>query len=88
MILNVFPNAQFNNKLLVLLSYLKTISDNGIKFALSNVIEHKGKTNNLLLNWALGNTFNIIYLKKDYSNSNYQIKDKKQKTVEVLITNF
>ena len=71
-----------------LLSYLKTISDNGIKFALSNVIEHKGKTNNLLLNWALGNTFNIIYLKKDYSNSNYQIKDKKQKTVEVLITNF
>ncbi len=71
-----------------LLSYLKTISDSGIKFALSNVIEHKGKSNNLLLNWALENKFNIIYLNKNYSNSNYQIKDKSQKTVEVLITNY
>ena len=71
-----------------LLSFLENLSDNGIKFALSNVVEHKGKVNQLLLDWALKNKFNIIYLNKNYSNSNYQIKDKEQKTSEVLITNY
>lgn len=71
-----------------LLSFLKKISDEGIKFALSNVIEHKGKTHLILLEWAMLNKFNIIYLNKNYSNSNYQIKDKDSKTIEVLITNY
>ena len=71
-----------------LLSFLKKISDEGIKFALSNVIEHKGKTHSILLEWAMLNKFNIIYLNKNYSNSNYQIKDKDSKTIEVLITNY
>lgn len=71
-----------------LLSYLKNLSDNGIKFALSNVLEHKGQTNNLLLKWAIDNKFNIIYLDKNYSNSNYQSKAKSNKTTEVLITNY
>ena len=76
------------NKETELLSFLKNLSDNGIKFALSNVVEHKGMVNQLLLDWALKNKFNIIYLNKTYSNSNYQIKDKDQKTSEVLITNY
>lgn len=71
-----------------LLQYLKELSRNGIKFALSNVLEHKGNTNTILLNWAIDNKFNIIYLNKNYSNSNYQIKDKNNKTTEVLITNY
>lgn len=32
-------------KELELLKYLKSLDDNGVKFALSNVIEHKGKQN-------------------------------------------
>ena len=76
------------NKERALLSYLKELSNNGIKFALSNVIEHKGKTNNLLLQWAIENKFNIIYLDKNYSNSNYQSKAKNNLTAEVLITNY
>ena len=60
-----------------LLQYLKELSHNGIKFALSNVLEHKGNTNTILLNRAIDNKFNIIYLNKNYSNSNYQIKDQK-----------
>lgn len=71
-----------------LLSFLKRLSDNGIKFALSNVLEHKGNTNALLLEWAINNKFNIIYLNKNYYNSNYQFKSKNEKTIEVLITNY
>lgn len=71
-----------------LLAFLKQLDTNGIKFALSNVIEHKGKQNKLLLDWCLKNQFNIIYLDKNYSNSNYQTKHKEQKTLEVLITNY
>ena len=71
-----------------LLEFLKQLDINGIKFALSNVIEHKGKQNKLLLDWCLKNQFNIIYLDKNYSNSNYQTKHKEQKTLEVLITNY
>lgn len=71
-----------------LLEFLKQLDINGIKFALSNVIEHKGKQNKLLLDWCLKNQFNIIYLDKNYSNSNYQTKYKEQKTLEVLITNY
>ena len=71
-----------------LMNFLKDISDKGTKFALSNVIEHKGKVNEELLKWAIQNKFNIIYLDKNYSNSNYQSKAKNNKTVEVLITNY
>lgn len=71
-----------------LLKYLKGLSEKGIKFALSNVIEHKGKTNNALLEWAMSNKFNIIYIDKNYSNSNYQSTAKNNQTSEVLITNY
>jgi len=68
--------------------HLKDLSEKGIKFALSNVIEHKGQTNNVLLEWVLSNKFNIIYIDKNYSNSNYQSTAKNNKTCEVLITNY
>lgn len=71
-----------------LLAYLKGLSEKGIKFALSNVIEHKGQTNNVLLEWVMSNKFNIIYINKNYSNSNYQSTAKNNQTCEVLITNY
>ena len=77
-----------DEKEIELLNYLKKVSDKKIKFALSNVIEHKGNKNQLLVNWAIENRFNIIYLDKNYSNSNYQSKAKDNKTIEVLITNY
>jgi len=73
---------------IALLAYLKRLSDAGILFALSNVIEHKGEKHQLLINWALDNHFTIHYLDKDYSNANYHIKDKSLSTVEVLVTNY
>ena len=71
-----------------LMQMLINIDRKGIKFALSNVIEHKGLKNQPLLDWATENHFNINYLRAKYDNSNYHIKDKNYKTIEVLITNY
>ena len=71
-----------------LLEYLNKINNLGIKFALSNVTEHKGLKNDILINWAIENQYNIHNLNYNYKNSNYHIKDKNQITKEVLITNY
>lgn len=75
-------------KEITLLAYLRKLSEKGIKFALSNVLEHKGNKNETLISWAMENKYNIIYLDNNYANSNYQSKAKDNNTVEVLITNF
>lgn len=72
-----------------LLHILKELSDRDIKFGLSNVLTHKGKTNNILLSWIEENGYVVNYLDKDYSNCNYHTLDKsKSATVEVLVTNY
>lgn len=67
-----------------LYNYLDNIDKKGIKFALSNVIEHKGKVNDILLDWA--NKYKIIDLNYDYSNSSYNTR--KGESREVLIINY
>lgn len=72
---------------LKLLEKLDEANKKGIKFALSNVLEHKGKENKILKEWA--KNYTVHYLDYDYSNCNYQTKDKiKGNSVEVLITNY
>ena len=71
-----------------LLEYLNEVNKHGIKFALSNVTEHKGLKNEILIDWAIENQYNIHNLNYNYSNSNYHLKDKNQVTKEVLITNY
>lgn len=71
-----------------LLNFLKDCNDKNIRFALSNVIEHKGKIHNKLVEWCIVNGFNINHINYNYRNSNYHIKDKTLKTREVLITNY
>jgi DNA adenine methylase len=72
-----------------LFEIIKKINDNGVKFALSNVIQHKGLTNELLINFLDDNNFNVNYLDYNYSNSNYHTLDRNPKSsVEVLITNY
>lgn len=70
-----------------LLDKLDEIHKNGIKFALSNVLEHKGKRNELLINWS--NKYIIHDLNFDYKNCNYA-SNKKENNLsrEVLITNY
>ena len=69
-----------------LLSLLDDLNDKGIRFALSNVLFSKGKTNDLLIDW--GSKYNIQHLDYTYKNCNYHTKDKTSKPDEVLITNY
>ena len=62
------------------------LNEKGIKFAISNVLEHNGNKNKILINWS--KKYNVNYLDYDYSNCNYHKKDNGHKSVEVLITNY
>lgn len=71
-----------------LLDFIKHIDSNGNNFALSNVIEHKGQKNNILIDFAIENNYNIRNLSYNYNNSSYHKKDRESLTKEVLITNY
>jgi DNA adenine methylase Dam len=70
-----------------LLNLLDSLNKKGVRFALSNVLEHKGQKNDILVDWS--KCYNINYLNYNYSNSSYQCKNRdKNSTIEVLITNY
>ena len=72
-----------------LLSILDKLNDRKIKFALSNVLTHKGRRNDLLNNWVKNNHYTVHNINKDYANSNYQTSSRNGTlTREVLITNY
>ena len=59
-----------------LLNFLTMLDAKGIKFALSNVIEHKGSKHNLLQKWIEEHNYNIHYIDCNYNNSNYHKQEK------------
>lgn len=69
-----------------LLNLLDTLNNQGVRFALSNVLYHKGLSNDLLIEWS--HKYNVYYIDKTYANCSYHFKEKDAKTVEVVITNF
>ena len=71
-----------------LLAFLDGLNKKNIRFALSNVLTHKGKKNEILVDWISNNGYNVHHLNSNYSNSNYQVKDRQTKSDEVLITNY
>ena len=90
----LITNASYNEKdgwnesnEVDLLSLLDSLNEKGIKFALSNVLENKGKSNDILKDWC--KKYNTIHLNNTYGNCNYHAKDKsKNSTDEVLIINY
>lgn len=77
-------NEKREKELLYVLDYLNL---HKVKFALSNVLESKGKTNDILIEWS--KKYNVHRLNFNYANSSYHTKDRnKNSTVEVLITNY
>ncbi len=62
---------------------LDTLTDRNIRFALSNVLSHKGKTNKKLIEWS--DKYFVTPLNYSYNNSSYNSKGKSE---EVLITNY
>ena len=71
---------------LCLFDLLDRLNDKGIKFALSNVTEHKGSENTELIQWMT--KYFVHTINFNYNNSNYQTKNKNFVTKEVLITNY
>lgn len=67
-----------------LYNLLDELNSKGIRFALSNMIYSKNRSNDYLIEWS--NKYNVNYLKANY-NTNYQ-RDMSGKDVEVLITNY
>lgn len=67
---------------------LTRLNKKGIRFALSNVLEHKGDTNHIMKDWVKKYGYKIYKLNYDYKNSNYHSTAKNNRTIEVLITNY
>ena len=69
-----------------LLVLLDSLDKKGVKFALSNVLVHKGLENTKLIEWS--KKYHIKNIEKSYNNSSYQRKNKDKETKEVLIYNY
>lgn len=67
---------------------LTKLSERGVNFALSNVIEHKGAINEPLIEWIERNQYNLHGINFNYDNCNYHTNNKQNITKEVLITNY
>lgn len=79
-------NEQMEYKLL---DYLDKCTENGIKFALSNVLEMNDKSNDILKKWIEEKGYNIHHLNYTYGNCNYHKLDKTVGlTDEVLVINY
>ena len=65
-----------------LLGLLDRLNGQGTRFALSNVLYHKGLSNDLLIEWS--QNYHITYIDKSYANCNYHFKDRDAVTVEVI----
>lgn len=74
------------DKELLLYQLCDDLNAKGIKFAMSNVLKHKGKENIMLMDWS--KKYNINYLNYNYNNCNYHKKNKECESVEVLIMNY
>lgn len=71
-----------------LLYVLDGLNQRGIKFALSNVLQHEGKENRILKGWISHHEYIVHDLFMDYHYSNYQKKSQKADSQEVLVTNY
>lgn len=65
---------------------MKNLSSRNIKFALSNVITHKGKHNKFLEDFIEKENLIVKHLNFNYKNSSYNTS--KEESLEVLVTNY
>lgn len=69
-----------------LYTYLDQANKQGLKWALSNIIAHKGQENVALIEWA--EKYQIYDIYTDYSKAVYNKIQTNEPTIEVLITNY
>lgn len=73
-----------------LYKFLDKIDSQGCKFALSNVIIHRERENEVLKQWIAKNKrkYTVHKLEADYSAASPALKERYAKTVEVLVVNY
>lgn len=71
-----------------LLAYLNKVNESGLKFALSNVLQHRGKTNQLLEQWLIKNDFNVHKIETSYSHCTHTVDQKDPPSLEIVVTNY
>ncbi|MCD8307537.1 MAG: hypothetical protein LUD51_04865 [Clostridia bacterium] len=73
-----------------LLAYPDALNARGIRFALSNVLESKGRRNTILAEWAAASKgrCRTLHPENSCSNSNYHTRDRSSGCGEVLIINY
>lgn len=69
-----------------LFSLLDQLNDRGVSFAMSNIVSHKGMTNDVLIEWS--KKYNVHKISSSYSNCSYNAKHRNSQVCEVLITNY
>jgi len=69
-----------------LLQFLDDVSSDCKRFALSNVVEHKGKQNKILLDWIDQRGYHCHSIEKKYKSQ--KTHKNKNTTREVLVTNY
>lgn len=72
-----------------LLDYLDAAHAAGVRFALSNVLESKGRVNEVLLEWTARNRrrYTVHHLNYHYGNANYHTLDRTARADEILVVN-
>ncbi len=71
-----------------LLATLEYLHNNGVKFALSNVLSKEGRTNDILLAWIKKHKFNVIDIDYHYRSSSYNKKNRQSNEREVVVLNY
>lgn len=71
-----------------LLNILDSLTKRDIKWALSNVLETKGKRNDILREWLLNSTYKAHHLDMQYTRDNHGKGQHTHFTDEVLIINY
>jgi DNA adenine methylase len=89
LITNAEYNSTWDEKLeSELLKICDDLNDRNIKFALSNVIKHKGRTNNMLIDFINNRKYIVHDLNMQYSNVYSKHHTNDNNTVEILLTNY
>lgn len=70
-----------------LMAWLDSLDRRGIKWAMSNVFRHRGKTNEPLIEWSESYNTHVID-GVSYVSGSYRANNMEKPTVEVLITNY
>lgn len=71
-----------------LYAILTELANRDVNFALSNVSEHKGQTNDILLKWVADNGYHLYDIDFNYDNCSYHRQNTDKPTREIIVTNY